>query len=122
MEVDPTGVGGGMRRRGWSTFAVGASDHDTASLRILADILGYRLKYLRGPCVFSEAESARTHTRDSIRVGGRANLVERVSERERANARARDIGCQRERERARDRVADVGRGEIAKGTQMERVG
>lgn len=121
MEVDPTGVGGGMRRRGWSTFAVGASDHDTASLRILADILGYRLKYLRGPCVFSEAESARTHTRDSIRVGGRANLVERVSERERANARARHRDVS-ESERARDRVADVGRGEIAKGTQMERVG
>lgn len=37
----------------------GRGDHDTTSLRILADILGYRLKYLRGRC--SRGEVGGTH-------------------------------------------------------------
>lgn len=53
MAVDPTDEDGGARRggEGWFSLAVGvSSDHDTTSLRILADILGYRLEYLRGRC------------------------------------------------------------------------
>jgi len=37
----------------------GRGDHDTTSLRILADILGYRLEYLRGRC--SRGEVGGTH-------------------------------------------------------------
>lgn len=77
---------------------VGASgDHDTTSLRILADILGYRLKYLRGRC---SREVGGTHPSSADGT----NPTERVDT------------------RARERMVDEGRREIAKGTQMERVG
>lgn len=103
MAVDPTGVDGGTRRggEGWSSLAVGASgDHDTTSLRILADILGYRLKYLRGRC--SRGEVGETHP----------SSADGTNPTKRVDARARE----------RERAVDEGRREIAKGTQMERVG
>lgn len=38
------------QEHGEGSPVIGANVHDTTSLRILADILGYRLKYLRGRC------------------------------------------------------------------------
>lgn len=105
MAVDPTDEDGGARRggEGWSSFAVGASgDHDTTSLRILADILGYRLDYLRGWC--SRGEKS---WRDTPECGAdRMNPTERV-----------DAGA---RERERERVLDEGRREIAEEEKERR--
>lgn len=57
--------------------AIGANVHDTTSLRILADILGYRLKYLRG----QSSRGKIGETLGEACIGG--NPIERVGEKER---------------------------------------
>lgn len=79
----------------WRTELVqphGRGDHDTTSLRILADILGYQLKYLRGRC--SRGEVSGTHP-----SADGTNLMERVDTRarERAVDEERREVAQRER-------------------------
>lgn len=53
LAVDPSGGGGEAKckeRGGEGSPAIGANVDDRTSLRILADIPGYRLEYLRGQC------------------------------------------------------------------------